>query len=204
MNTRRDFLKKSLTTCIALNGVQAFKPARLLATNGMIKDDISLAQWALVDEIREGKWKTLDFPRIAREEFDINGIEFTNTLEVDAHEYFRGIESLRVSSHLLIDRQGDITQYVPFPKRAWHAGESSLGGRGACNDFSIGIELEGCDDQAYEETQYRRLAEVVAALQGRWPGIHRDRIVGHCDVAPGRKSDPGPAFDWEYFFRLLD
>ena len=129
---------------------------------------------------------------------------FTNTLEVDAHEYFRGIESLRVSSHLLIDRQGDITQYVPFPKRAWHAGESSLGGRGACNDFSIGIELEGCDDQAYEETQYRRLAEVVAALQGRWPGIHRDRIVGHCDVAPGRKSDPGPAFDWEYFFRLLD
>ena len=123
---------------------------------------------------------------------------------MDAHEYFRGIESLRVSSHLLIDRQGDITQYVPFPKRAWHAGESSLGGRGACNDFSIGIELEGCDDQAYEETQYRRLAEVVAALQGRWPGIHRDRIVGHCDVAPGRKSDPGPAFDWEYFFRLLD
>jgi AmpD protein len=129
---------------------------------------------------------------------------FTNTLEVNVHDYFRGIESLRVSSHLLIDRKGALTQYVPFSKRAWHAGESRLGGRGACNDFSIGIELEGRDDEAYEEAQYRRLAEAVAALQGRWPGIRRERIVGHCDVAPGRKTDPGSAFDWGYFFRLLD
>lgn len=129
---------------------------------------------------------------------------FTNALEVDAHDYFRGIGSLQVSSHLLIDRKGVLTQYVPFSKRAWHAGESRLGERVACNDFTIGIELEGCDDEAYEEAQYRCLAEVVAALQGRWPDICRERIVGHCDVAPGRKTDPGTAFDWGYFFRLLD
>jgi len=129
---------------------------------------------------------------------------FTNTLDVDADAYFSGIQSLRVSSHLLIDRNGSLTQYVPFTRRAWHAGESSLCGRTACNDFSIGIELEGSDEEDYEDAQYRVLADVVAALQECWPAITRDRIVGHADIAPGRKTDPGPAFDWDYFFRLLD
>lgn len=128
---------------------------------------------------------------------------FTNTLDLEADAYFNGIRSLRVSAHLLIDRNGGLTQYVPFTRRAWHAGESSLCGRTACNDFSIGIELEGSDEEAYEDTQYRVLADIVAALQARWPAITRDRIVGHADVAPGRKTDPGPAFDWDYFFRLL-
>lgn len=113
MNTRRDFLKKSLATCIALNGIQAFKPARLFATHGMVKDDISLAQWALVDEIREGKWKTLDFPKIAREEFDINGIEFVNTLfEAPTHDYLKQLKE-NASAHnvtmvlIMVDSEGE-------------------------------------------------------------------------------------------------
>jgi len=129
---------------------------------------------------------------------------FTNTLDVDAHEYFRGIHELRVSSHLLIDRRGALTQYVPFSRRAWHAGDSNFCGRSACNDFTIGIELEGCDDEPYAEAQYRALAELIGVLQQRWPDIGRERIAGHSDIAPGRKTDPGPAFNWDYFFRLLD
>ncbi len=133
----------------------------------------------------------------------IDGL-FTNTLDENEHEYFREIRDLRVSAHLLIDRKGELTQYVPFRRRAWHAGESCFGDRTRCNDFSIGIELEGCDDDPYEAVQYRRLADVVDALRGRWPAVTRERIVGHCHVAPERKTDPGPGFDWEYFFRLLD
>jgi AmpD protein len=128
---------------------------------------------------------------------------FTNTLDVDVHDYFREINTLRVSAHLLIDRRGNITQYVPFSMRAWHAGESRFCGRTACNDFSIGIELEGCDEAPYEPEQYRTLAEVVSTLRNRWPGITRERIVGHSEIAPERKTDPGPAFDWEHFFQLL-
>jgi len=129
---------------------------------------------------------------------------FTNTLDENEHEYFREIAGLRVSAHLLIDRKGGLTQYVAFNRRAWHAGASSFGDRGGCNDFSIGIELEGRDDEAYELIQYKRLAAVSNVLRTRWPAITRDRIVGHSDIAPGRKTDPGPAFDWGYFFRLLD
>ena len=128
---------------------------------------------------------------------------FTNTLNPDEHPYFREIQNLHVSSHLMINRQGAVTQYVPFNKRAWHAGESEFGGRKACNDFSIGIELEGCDEQPYERGQYEVLAKVTKVLTNCWKDIERDRIVGHCDVAPGRKTDPGAAFEWEYFFRLL-
>ncbi len=129
---------------------------------------------------------------------------FTNTLDPEQHPYFREIEKLRVSSHLLIDRSGAMTQYVPFDMRAWHAGESSFEGCPACNDYSIGIELEGCDDEAYEQHQYVKLVAVVKALMRAWPSISRNRIAGHSDIAPHRKTDPGPAFDWEYFYKLLD
>lgn len=129
---------------------------------------------------------------------------FTNSLDPDQHPYFREIAHLQVSSHLLINRSGALTQYVPFHKRAWHAGESEFDGCKACNDFSIGIELEGCDDQPYEKAQYQKLATVADKLMTEWPLISRERIAGHCDIAPGRKTDPGPAFDWEYFFNLID
>jgi AmpD protein len=126
---------------------------------------------------------------------------FTNTLDPAVHPYFREIEGLRVSSHLLIRREGELVQYVPFARRAWHAGESCYCGREACNDFSIGIELEGADDQPYTDAQYRCLADVVRALRRAYPSIPEQALAGHCDVAPGRKTDPGPAFDW---MRLQD
>ncbi len=129
---------------------------------------------------------------------------FTNTLDPAEHPYFAEIAALRVSSHLLIDRAGRPSQYVPFPLRAWHAGESAFRGRQACNDFSIGIELEGCDARPYAPVQYAMLAESIKALQKGWPVLKKDRIVAHSEVAPGRKTDPGPAFDWAYFFSLID
>ena len=128
---------------------------------------------------------------------------FTNTLIPEAHPYFAEIHALRVSSHLLIDRNGAITQYVPFTKRAWHAGKSSFNGREQCNDFAIGIELEGCDEEAYCEKQYTTLAKVTDLICQRWNKITKDRIVGHSDIAPGRKTDPGPSFNRDYYFSLL-
>ncbi len=128
---------------------------------------------------------------------------FTNTLIPEAHPYFAEIHELRVSSHLLIDRKGEVTQYVPFTKRAWHAGESCFDGREVCNDFAIGIELEGCDEEAYCEIQYTTLAKVTDMICQRWNKITKDRIVGHSDIAPGRKTDPGPAFDKNYYLSLL-
>ncbi|MBK6452242.1 MAG: 1,6-anhydro-N-acetylmuramyl-L-alanine amidase AmpD [Proteobacteria bacterium] len=121
---------------------------------------------------------------------------FTNVLPPDVHPYFPEVANLRVSSHLLIRRSGEIVQYVPFQRRAWHAGVSSWAGRERCNDFSIGIELEGVDHSPYESTQYAMLARVIAVLCRSYPHLTPDRVVGHCDIAPGRKSDPGPAFDW--------
>lgn len=121
---------------------------------------------------------------------------FTNTLDPGAHPYFAGIHQLRVSSHLLIRRDGEVVQYVPFHRRAWHAGASQFEGRERCNDFSIGIELEGCDEKPYEPVQYARLAGVIVALEQAYPRISRERLVGHSDIAPGRKTDPGPAFRW--------
>jgi AmpD protein len=121
---------------------------------------------------------------------------FTNTLPVDAHPYFAEVAALRVSAHLLVRRDGAITQYVNFTERAWHAGKSCYQGREACNDFSIGIELEGTDELAYEAAQYHALAHVVAALCVAYPTLSPGRVVGHSDIAPGRKTDPGPAFDW--------
>jgi AmpD protein len=121
---------------------------------------------------------------------------FTNTLDADAHPYFAQIAALRVSSHLLIRRDGELVQYVPFRKRAWHAGDSCYQGRMACNDFSIGIELEGQDDEPYSDAQYEVLADVVKVLIGTFPGLSADSLAGHCDISPQRKTDPGPAFDW--------
>jgi len=129
---------------------------------------------------------------------------FTNTLDARAHGYFADIADLRVSAHLLIDRDGRVTQYVPFSRRAWHAGESCFQDRTRCNDFSVGIELEGADDVPFEEMQYRRLAEVIRVIRAEWPGITWERIVGHSDIAPQRKTDPGPAFDWQKLKGLVE
>ncbi len=128
---------------------------------------------------------------------------FCNCLVSDEHPYFAGIADVQVSAHFLIRRDGELVQFVALGDRAWHAGESCFEGRERCNDFSIGIELEGCDDEAYEIVQYERLAELSNALMDSYPGITPERVVGHCDIAPGRKTDPGQAFDWCYFRRLL-
>ena len=124
---------------------------------------------------------------------------FTNCLDPEAHPYFRDICHLQVASHLLIRRDGEILQFVPFHKRAWHAGQSCFEGRDACNDFSIGIELEGADDVPYETVQYEKLVEVSRHLLTTYPNIKPQSIVGHSDIAPGRKTDPGPAFDWSRY-----
>ncbi|MBL4852158.1 MAG: 1,6-anhydro-N-acetylmuramyl-L-alanine amidase AmpD [Gammaproteobacteria bacterium] len=129
---------------------------------------------------------------------------FCNRLNGAAHPYFSEIASLRVSSHLLIRRDGGICQYVSFDKRAWHAGESCFDGRSACNDFSIGIELEGCDDSLYEPKQYQALTGVTRHIQSRYSAITVERIVGHCDIAAQRKTDPGEAFDWAHFRSALE
>jgi AmpD protein len=126
---------------------------------------------------------------------------FTNTLDHDAHPYFDEIRNLEVSAHLLVRRDGSLTQFVPFTARAWHAGESCFRGEHRCNDYSIGIELEGEDDTAYDDRQYHTLAGILQAIFDAYPQITAREVAGHCDVAPGRKSDPGPAFDW---LRLYD
>jgi N-acetyl-anhydromuramoyl-L-alanine amidase len=128
---------------------------------------------------------------------------FTSVLPPDVHPYFAEVANLRVSSHLLIRRSGEVVQYVPFHLRAWHAGVSSWEGRERCNDFSIGIELEGADHSPYESTQYAMLARVIAVLCRSYPHLTPDRVVGHSDIAPGRKSDPGPVFDWPRLRSLL-
>lgn len=128
---------------------------------------------------------------------------FTNSLDPHAHPYFCAIHQLHVSAHALIRRDGAITQFVPFHRRAWHAGESCFEGRVCCNDFSIGIELEGSDDVPYRESQYATLAELLRALFVAYPALSGQRIVGHSEIAPGRKTDPGPAFDWRRLHTLL-
>lgn len=129
---------------------------------------------------------------------------FCNRLDPDAHPYFAGIAHLQVSAHLLITRTGRVIQYVPFDKRAWHAGVSVFEGRENCNDFSIGIELEGTDDLPYTAQQYEQLSAVTRVLMQAYPAITRQRITGHCHIAPGRKTDPGAAFDWPAFLAMLD
>jgi AmpD protein len=121
---------------------------------------------------------------------------FCNQLDVYAHPAFVSLQSLRVSSHFLISRQGVVTQYVPLTKRAWHAGISQWQGRENCNDYSVGIELEGTDNTPYTDHQYAVLTQLTQMLIQQYPAITSERIVGHCDVAPDRKTDPGVAFDW--------
>ena len=121
---------------------------------------------------------------------------FTNTLDTTRHPALADLEGVRVSSHLLISRRGLVTQFVPFDRRAWHAGESSHRGRSNCNDYSIGIELEGTDRTRYTDSQYRRLKEALDVLFSRYPRLSLAGVVGHAEIAPGRKTDPGPAFDW--------
>ncbi len=128
---------------------------------------------------------------------------FLNALDPKDHPYFAAISGMCVSAHLLIRRSGEIVQFVPLHLRAWHAGASCFEGRTACNDFSIGIELEGSDDQPYEPEQYAALAEVTRTLMAAYPKITPQRIVGHSDIAPGRKTDPGASFDWERLRGLL-
>jgi AmpD protein len=129
---------------------------------------------------------------------------FCGQLDTSIHAYFQTIASLKVSPHLFIDRKGVITQFVPFTKRAWHAGVSQFEGRERCNDFSIGIELEGTDDLPYEIIQYQALARVIQSLMKTYPSIKRGRIKGHVDIAPDRKTDPGAAFDWVHLDNILD
>jgi len=121
---------------------------------------------------------------------------FCNELPAAEHPYFAEICTLRVSAHLLIYRTGELVQFVPLLKRAWHAGESNYRGRERCNDFSIGIELEGSDDEPFEPVQYEVLTQLIKSLIDHFPNLSFDTIVGHSDIAPGRKTDPGPFFDW--------
>ncbi len=129
---------------------------------------------------------------------------FTNRLNYDAHPYFKTIKDLKVSSHLFIRRDGALIQFVPFQFRAWHAGVSHFQGKENCNDFSIGVELEGADDIPYAAAQYQQLADVIHVLQNAYPKMTMQRIVGHSDIAPGRKTDPGPAFDWQLLRSMCD
>lgn len=127
---------------------------------------------------------------------------FCNRLDPSQHPYFETIAALTVSAHLLIRRDGEVVQYVPFNQRAWHAGQSCWQGRENCNDFSIGIELEGTDTLAYTDIQYEKLAELIHVLNQRYPAS-RQNVVGHSDIAPGRKTDPGESFDWPRLHSLL-
>jgi len=124
---------------------------------------------------------------------------FTNALDHSIHPYFSTIDELKVSSHLFIRRGGEVIQFVPFDQRAWHAGASCFQDKENCNDFSIGIELEGQDNEPYERVQYDVLLKISRELMSAYPGITPERICGHSDISSGRKTDPGPAFDWAYF-----
>jgi len=128
---------------------------------------------------------------------------FRNDLPASADPYFATIEGLEVSAHMLIGREGALTQFVPFHMRAWHAGRSEYCGRTGCNEFSIGIELEGSDDLPYEIAQYRALTSLISALRRAYPSLQKADVVGHSEIAPGRKTDPGPSFDWAQLKRLL-
>lgn len=128
---------------------------------------------------------------------------FTNQLQSEAHPYFEEIQDLKVSSHVLIRRTGEVVQFVPFNYRAWHAGKSCYEGREYCNDFSLAIELEGTDDLHYEDGQYQNLVQVILAVMDVYPSITQKRIVGHCHISPGRKTDPGESFDWQRLFAAI-
>ena len=128
---------------------------------------------------------------------------FQNKLDCDAHPYFDALRNLEVSAHCFIERDGTLTQFVSFDDRAWHAGASEFEGRSNCNDFSVGVELEGADNIQYTEAQYNKLIELTSCLMASYPRITPERVVGHSDIAPGRKTDPGEAFQWKRFRAAL-
>ena len=128
---------------------------------------------------------------------------FCNRLDRHAHPYFSEIADMQVSAHALVKRDGSVVQFVSCLDRAWHAGRSCFGNEEECNDFAIGIELEGADDIPYTEEQYHTLASLARLTMAAWPAVTPDRITGHSDIAPGRKTDPGPAFQWPYFKNLV-
>jgi len=133
---------------------------------------------------------------------DIDAL-FTNQLDCSSHPFYQQLQGLEVSAHLVIDRCGGMVQYVPFNRRAWHAGASCFAGRDNCNDYAIGIELEGTDEEAYTDAQYAQLSQLTKALMARYPTLSKTQILGHSDIAPGRKTDPGPAFDWQRYKQEL-
>ena len=124
---------------------------------------------------------------------------FLGKLDCSHDQTFNDLQNMQVSAHCLIRRTGELIQYVSFEDKAWHAGVSLFKGRDKCNDFSIGIELEGCDDIPYTQQQYQQLVKLTLSLQQIYPEISRENIVGHCHIAPQRKTDPGQSFDWQYF-----
>ena len=128
---------------------------------------------------------------------------FTDTLDCDAHDGLKHLRDVRVSAHFLIERTGRMVQFVPVGQRAWHAGVSRWCGREACNDFSIGIELEGCDELPFTDAQYAALADLLDDLREVIPGLGPEQLTGHSDIAPGRKTDPGPHFDWQRVYAGL-
>ena len=129
---------------------------------------------------------------------------FCNKLNPGNDDYLNTIKDMKVSSHLFVKRTGEIIQFVPFDKRAWHAGKSSFDNVENCNDYSIGIELEGCDDISFEDIQYEKLVYIITAILDNYKKTSKERIVSHSDIAPGRKSDPGPLFDWKRLKRMLE
>lgn len=139
------------------------------------------------------------------EEFGQHFIDdfFQGKLDPNAHPYFKEIADLRVSSHCLINREGNVTQYVNLNDRAWHAGLSSFQGREKCNDFAIGIELEGSDNQPFTQAQYDTLIALTKSIMQAYPKITKDRIVGHCHISPGRKIDPGKYFEWDKYLTAI-
>ncbi len=128
---------------------------------------------------------------------------FQNTLDTSQHAYYKDLENLKVSSHFLIRRDGEIIQFVSVLDRAWHAGKSIYQGTDNCNDFSIGIELEGTDTLPFEQGQYESLIQLTQVIQARFPKITNNRITGHSTIAPGRKTDPGPYFEWQRYLHAL-
>lgn len=128
---------------------------------------------------------------------------FMGTLDCSKHPSFASLEGVQVSAHLVIFRDGRVHQYVPFNKRAWHAGQSEFAGQPNCNDYSIGIELEGAETSPYTDAQYQSLIQVTQLLRRFYPGITPERIVGHEQIAPGRKTDPGASFDWPRYLQAV-
>jgi N-acetyl-anhydromuramoyl-L-alanine amidase len=181
-------LEVHAATGLLLGARQVLSPHRDARPTGVVPELIVVHGISLPPDEYDGPW----IDRL-----------FCGDLPADAHPYFAEIAGRRVSAHLLIRRTGEVVQYAPFDARTWHAGASSYLGRNACNDFSVGIELEGNDRTAYESVQYTRLAAVIRALRAAYTNLRAAPVVGHSDIAPGRKTDPGEAFDWPKLRQLI-